>query len=85
MGVIIRLRLVRCASLLHYRARATATLRLPSWIKACDLFFSLHRFFFARVFALNTDCNCTRVVGRRGRTLCCSAFPVSEGERLCIT
>jgi hypothetical protein len=85
MGIIVRLRPVRRASLLHYRARATATLRLPSRIKACDLFLSLHRFFFARVFALNTDCNCTRVVGRRGRTLCCSTLPVSEGEGLCVT
>jgi len=83
MGVIIRLRLVRCASLLHYHARATATLRLPSRIKACDLSFLLNRFFFDRVF--NTNCNCTWVVGRRSRTLCCSAFPVSEGEGLCVT
>jgi hypothetical protein len=84
MGVIIRLRLVRCASLLHNHARATATFRLPSRIKARDVFL-LNRFFFARVFALNTNCNCTCVVLRLGRTLCCSAFPVSEGERLCVT
>ncbi len=85
MEVIIGLHPACCAWPRRSHPPAKPTFRFPSPIKTYDPFSSLNRFFFVGLFAPSANCKLCLRSGMRGKTLRRSAFPVSEGERLCVT